>query len=820
VGTFWQDFRYAVRMLAKKPAFTAVAILSLTLGIGANTTIFTLVKAVFLQSVPIKDPSRVVVIFSTQQSKGSTALQFLPLSRPNAEDYREMNNVFSASTVIIQTGSTLTISGKDIALNNVALVTGEFFDLVGVQPKPGRGFLPDEDKTPGAKPVVVLSAALWKTQFGEDPNILGRTVLIGGTDYSVIGIAPANFHDLGTMGSPDVYIPMMMHDQVLTGVVKGWYDLRGARTSLMLARLKPGVSLSAARESLHALGTQLEKTYPKDNAGRNNDMLPMNQTFIPPNQRALFAKAGGLMMIVVGLVLLIACANVANLLLTRATQRRRELAIRLSMGASRWRLIRQLLTESLLLSVISGVLGIALAYFTKDLIWKLVPAGGADPDRSMDVRVLLFTMGLAIVASVIFGLIPALQASKTEQMAALRDRSDAPSGSSRWYGVRGILVMTQVAFSLIALVGAGIFIHSLRNAQQMDPGFEVKHELVMNINLAAQNYPQAHGEQFYRDVQEKISALPMVVSASIADVPPFNSNFQRTTFPQGVDQADPRNGKLTPTVSVTPGYFGTTGISLLNGREFTDHDDMQSQFVAVVNQALVDTMFAGQNPIGKHLHFLLQTWDVEIVGVAKTVKFQSLNEPPQPLVYFPMKQHYGPGVTIYVRTKGDPGAAKTSVLGVFKDLDPTLPVTRVLTGPETVDRVLAQAQLGAELLAGFGLLALLLAAIGTYGVMSYSVSQRTQEIGIRMALGAQRGDVLKLILGSGMAMVFGGVIAGLFLSYFLTSAVEDLLFGISAFDVPAFAATAGLLILIALVACWLPARRAMRVDPMIALRYE
>ncbi len=819
MGTFWQDFRYAVRMLAKKPSFTAVAILSLTLGIGANTTIFTLVKAVFLQSVPIKDPANVVAIFSTQQSKGTAQLQFLPLSRPNAEDYREMNNVFSASTVIMFSGTTLTVSGKDTPLF-VELVTGEFFDLVGVQPKPGRGFLPDEDKTPGAKPVVVLSAALWKTQFGEDQNIIGRTVLIGGTDYSVVGVAPANFHDLGSLGSPDAYIPMMMHDQILTGPIKGAYDQRGFRAASMIARLKPGISLSAARESLHQLGLQLEKTYPKDNAGRNNDMLPMNQTFIPPQQRALFAKAGGLMMLVVGLVLLIACANVANLLLTRATQRRRELAIRLSMGASRGRLIRQLLTESLLLSVISGILGIALAYFTKDLIWKLVPAGGADPDRSMDIRVLVFTMALAIVASVIFGLIPALQASKTEQMAALRDRSDAPSGSSRWYGIRGILVMTQVAFSLIALVGAGIFIHSLRNAQQMDPGFEIKHELVMNVNLASQQYPQARAEQFYRDVQEKISALPMVSSASLADVPPFGGNLQRTTFPQGVDQADPRNGKLTPTINVAPHYFGTLGISLLSGRDFTEHDDANSQMVAVVNQALVDTMFAGQNPIGKHLHFLLQTWEVEIVGVAKTVKFQALGEPPQPIVYFPLKQHYNPFATIYVKTKGDPTAAKTSVLSAIKTLDATLPVNNVRTGPEVMDRVLAQAQLGAELLAGFGLLALLLAAIGTYGVMSYSVSQRTQEIGIRMALGAQPGHVMKLILGSGMAMVGGGVIAGLILSYFLTSTVENLLFGIGAFDLPAFAATSGLLLLIALVACWIPARRAMRVDPMIALRYE
>jgi putative ABC transport system permease protein len=607
---------------------------------------------------------------------------------------------------------------------------------------------------------------------------------------------------------------------VLTGIVKDWYNQRGARTTLMMGRLKPGVSISAAQASLHALGTQLERTYPKDNAGRNNDMLPVNQTFIPPAQRALFAKAGGLMMLVVGLVLLIACANVANLLLTRATQRRRELAIRLSMGASRGRLIRQLLTESLLLAIISGGLGIACAYFAKDLIWKLVPAGGAQLDRSLDIRVLLFTMGLAIAASVFFGLIPALQASKTQQMAALRDRSDAPTGSSRWYGIRGILVMTQVAFSLIALVGAGVFIHSLKNAQQMDPGFETKHELVLNINLAAQHYSQPQGEQFYRQLLEKIPALPMVSSASLSDAPPFGGTFQRTTFPQGVDVSDPRNGKLTPTISVSPGHFATAGISMLHGRDFTDHDDPQSQMVAVVNQALADQMFNGQDPVGKHLHFLLQTWDVEIIGLVKTVKYLSLGEAPQPLVYFPLKQHYNAGVTVFVRTKGEPNAALTSVRSVVQGLDSTIPLRNLRSIPEVLNQVLAPAKLGAELLAGFGLLALLLAAIGTYGVMSYSVSQRTQEIGIRMALGAQRGHVLKLILSNGMAMVFGGVIAGLILAVFLTNAIEALLYGISAFDLPTFAATSALLLLIALVACWLPARRAMRVDPIIALRYE
>jgi predicted permease len=343
---------------------------------------------------------------------------------------------------------------------------------------------------------------------------------------------------------------------------------------------------------------------------------------------------------------------------------------------------------------------------------------------------------------------------------------------------------------------------------------------VMGINLASQKYSQAHAEQFYRDVLEKISALPMVSSASLADVPPFGGNLQRTTFPQGVDQADPRNGKLTPTINVAPHYFATLGISLLSGREFTEHDDANSQLVAVVNQALVDTMFPGQNAMGKHLHFLLQTWDVEIVGIAKTVKFQSLGEPPQPIVYFPLKQHYNPFATIYVRTKGDPTAAKTSVLSAIKDLDATLPVGGVRTGPEVIDRVLAQAQLGAELLAGFGLLALLLAAIGTYGVMSYSVSQRTQEIGIRTALGAQRSNVLAMVLKQGMSMALIGTFVGIALAFLLFRGLHTVLYGVQSTDLVTLAAVSALLLAVAFIASYVPALRATRVDPVIALRNE
>jgi predicted permease len=820
VETLWQDFRYAVRMLLKRPGFTVVAVLSLTLGIGANTTIFTLVKAVFLQSVPIKDASRVISLYSTQESKDGTQIQYLQLANLNAQDFREKNDVFSGSAIVIPTGADLDVSGKQVQVF-AELVNGNFFDVLGVQPRLGRYFLPDEDQTPGARPVVVLSTALWNTQFGADPKILGQNIRLNSQDYTVVGVAPADFHNIGVLQSPDAWIPMMMHDQVLTGTDKEWYTDRGARLVWMVGRLKPRVTFARAEASVHALATDLQREYPKDNSGRSVQLLPIDETNIQPQLRGIFRLAGTLMMVVVGLVLLIACANVANLLLARATQRQREIAIRQAMGASRSRLIRQLLTESLLLGLLAAGFGVLCAYWVRPVLFSLLLNNRPNLDVSIDARVLIFTLGLAVAATMLFGLAPALQASKPSQLTALRDRTDAPTGSTRWYGLRGALVMLQVAFSLIALVGAGLFIHSLRNAQQVDPGFETKHELVMFLNLGAEHYTQPQAEQFHREVLERVRALPMVAEASFSGAPPFGGGLQRTTFPDSVDTNDPRNGKLTPIVAVAPGYFSAAGIALRQGREFDDHDDANAAQVAVVNQALADNVWPGRDPLGKHLHFLGETWNVEVVGVVRTVKYQSLGEPPQPIVYFALKQHYSPFVTLYVRTRSDPNAALASVRSTVQSVDKTLPIRRVLAVSAWLDLVVLQApRMGAELLACFGLLALLLAAVGTYGVMSYSVNQRTHEIGVRMALGAQPGNVMRLMLGGGMAMVPAGVFIGLAISTALTRSLSSLLFNVGNFDLVTFTGTSALLLLVALVACWLPARRAMTVDPMIALRYE
>ena len=817
MGTLIQDLRYGLRMLRKSPGFVAVAVLSLMLGIGANTTIFTLAKGIFLQSIPVKDPARVVAFFSDQMSRKGPPQEYLPTPYLNAVDYRDDIQSFSGCSIVMFDGFNLTVSGRQQRVP-AQLVNANYFDLLGVHPILGRAFSPDDESS--ERPVTVISYALWKTRFGSDREILGKSIQLDQMEYSVIGVAPADFRGLA-LGNPDVWIPISLAEEVLTPQAKDFMHNRGFRLVSMVARLKPGVTLAQAQNEVHALGLQLQKQYPKVNGGRNETVVPINETSIPPQLHSVFALAGALMMVIVGLVLLIACANVANLLLARATQRQREIAVRLALGASRTRLIRQLLTESLLLALIAGALGIFCAYWAKSALLSFLPLGLVRQlDFTLDGRVIGFTLGLAIVATLIFGLMPALQASREDTIAALKDRTGAPTGGARWYGLRGVLVMIQVALSLIALVGAGLFVHSLRNAEQINPGFEVRHELTMVLNPGAAHYAQPQAEALYRDVVQRVHGLSMVASSTLSDAPPLGGGLEWTTFTDGVDMSDPRNGVLTPVVATTPGYFSTRGMTMLEGRDFTDADEANGAMVAIVNRAAANAFWPGQDPIGKHLHFITKTWVVTVVGEVNTAKYASLGEPPTAVVYWPLKQHYSDFVFLFVRTKGDPAKAIPTVRSVMRSLAPTVRLLGVETVEQTLDQSLTAPRVGAELLGTFGLLALILAAIGTYGVMSYSVNQRTNEIGIRMALGAQPSNVLRLILLNGMAMVFAGVVIGLGLSMLLAKSMNALLYGIGMFDPASFLSTAALLILVALGACWIPARRAMHVDPMVALRYE
>ena len=819
----FQDIRYALRTLAKNPGFTAIAVLSLTLGIGGTTTIFTLVKGVFLQNIPVKDPSTAVVVYSTQQTVDGKVTEYLQNAFLNAKDYRENNNAFAGLAMFMDAGDELEISGSAAPIfADVQLVNWDFFDVLGVRPVLGRNFAKDEDEIPDARPVVILSYALWNTKFAADAHIVGQSVRLNGADYNVIGVMPKEFQQVGAIGSPDLWAPMMMHDQLVTDARKDWFLSRRGRLVFMVGRLKAGVSFDAANISMRALSDHLAEEYPAENSGRNVVMVPLSETNVPPVQRSLFVLVSTLMMGIVILVLLIACGNVANLLLAREMQRRRELAIRLSLGASRWRLIRQLLTEGLMLGFVAAALGIFCAYGAIHFLWKLLPGGEPQGlNFSLDGRVVLFTLGLSVVATLIFGLAPSLQVSNPRQMSALRDRSDLPGGGGRWYGLRGILVMAQIAFSLIALVGSALFVHSLRNAEQLDTGFETKRELLVFLDPSRQNYRQERTEQYYRDAAEKVRALPAVADAGIANSAPFSVSATYTTFPEGVDTSDLRNASQFPVVAVGPGYFSAAGIPLLRGRDVNDFDDPEMDQVVVINQALADRLWKGQDPIGRRLTCLAgQTLQAEVIGVVGNVKVRTLEESPEPILYFSLKQMYFPNAVLYVRTKGDPNAALSSVRSAVQSLDRAIPLDQPVTVSSLMDQMVSGSRLAAELLMGFGALALLLAAVGTYGVMSYSVSQRTQEIGIRIALGAQRGDVLRLILQNGMAMVIAGVVAGLGLSVIFTRSINSLLYGIGSFDLASFFAAAAVLITVALVACWVPARRAMRVDPVVALRYE
>jgi predicted permease len=820
--TFVRDLKYTVRMLVKKPGFTLVAVLSLTFGIGANTTIFTLAKALFTQTVPVQEPDRLIVVYSNAVMRNGPPLQFLPMSYLNARDIRDKNDVFSGSSIAIPTGVNLVISGKQTTLF-CEMVNGNFFDVIGLQPALGRWFRADEDESPGAHPVVVISYALWNRQFGADPNITNRTIQINSQIYTIVGVTPKTFRNIFALGgglNPDFFIPIAMHGSALAGVQKQWLDERGARMVAMFGRLKPGVPIQQAESSLKNLAANLAKEYPVQNAGRGLMIMPISETTIPPLFQPVISLAATIMTVIVGLVLLIACANVANLLMVRGTERRREIAIRLSMGASRNRLIRQLLTESFLLALLAGVLGVVCAFATRSFALKFLPAGlPRNLDFGVDGSVLLFTLGLSILATILFGLMPALQSSRIDRLAILRDRSSTSSSSTRKFGLRSVLVAVQVALSLVALVGAGLFLHSLRNAKQINPGFEVNHGLTIFINFGVEHYPQPKIEQFFQESTGRLRTLPMMAGASFADIAPFSPGVQRSAFTDSAGMSDPRNGRTTPVCSVLPGFFSTAGMTLLQGRDFTDQDDAQGAQVAVINEAAARQFWPGQDPVAKHIYFLPNS-DVTVVGVVNTVKYQTLGEPPQAIIYFPLKQHPTPGVYLWVRTNGDPEMALPSIRSIVQSLDPELPITAVLPNSELVGRTLALPRLGAELVGGFGLLALALATMGIYGVMSYSVGQRTQEVGLRMALGAERGQVLRLIATDGMVMVLIGIVTGLVFSILLAHFMSTLLYGIGAFDALSFLGTSLLMILVALLACWIPARRASRVDPMVALRHE
>jgi len=821
VDSLLQDLRYALRMLRKSPGFTVVAVLTLALGIGANTTIFTVVNAVLLRPLPVEDPERLVAVLGTDARNSTAQQQFLPVSNLNYQDLRDKNDTLSGMAAFTGTGVSLTGGGNPEQLNST-LVSYNYFQVLGVHAVVGNTFDPEQAKKQGGYPVVLLSYGLWQRRFGGDRGIVGKSITLNQQPFTVIGVTPKNFQGTFVGPGPDIWIPDAEHDQVLTGLQKEWFMERRPLIMFAFGRLKPGVTMQQAEANLQTVAAQLAKEYPNDNDGRNVRLLPLAQTTVGPNGRQLFVKAGMMLMTVVGLVLLIACANLANLLLARGTDRRRELAVRMSLGATKTRLVTLMLSESFLLAFIGGGAGLALATGFRRVLLAFRPPflKPEDIDLSMDSRVLLFTLAVALLTALAFGMLPAWQAIRFSVNETLKEGGGRSGSAGGRHTMRSGLVVAEVVLSMIALVGSGLFLTSLHNAEQIDPGFETSKMLVMNFDLGAQNYTQAQGLEFYRRLMERLHAIPQVVDASVATDAPLGGGFARTVFPEGVDTNDKRNGILTSVNTVDTHYFQTTGTSILRGRSFEDTDQEGAPLVAVVNQAFADKFFPNQDPIGKRFRCWGETWILEIVGVARTAKVNSLGEDPTPVFYLPMKQHYAAAVTLHVRTAGDPMAALPTVRTAVQELDPQLPLVQVQTISQLLDQALWAARFGASLLLIFGLLALGLAAIGIYGVMSYNVQQRRQELGIRIALGAQKKDVLRLVLGQGLWLAGGGAAAGLVLAFFMARGVSALLFGVHALDPGTFLGVPLVLIGVALVACYIPARRATRVDPIVALRYE
>jgi len=824
--TLWQDIRYAIRMLTKNPAFSLVAILSLALGIGANTTIFTVVNAILLNPLPIKDVSRVMEVDTVDSKTRVTAANFekLGMSYPNFQDYARQTQLFSAMTGLVGPLPLTWSGGAEPRQLQAQMVSASYFDLLGLRPAAGRFFLPDEDTKPGGNNVVVVSYSLWTNKFGASPNTIGQVLTLNATPYTVIGVAPPGFKGTFTFNNAEeIWVPISMYPQVLAGFFKdNFNDRRFLAMTAAYGRLRDGVTMAAAEASLKTVAAGLESAFPKENAGRSVALTPLAEAAVGVNNRSQITLAGGLMMGIVGLVLLIACVNLANLLLAQAAGREKEIGVRAAMGASRGRVIQQLLTESMVLAFLSALAGLAIAYAGRTILWSFRPPfiRDSDLDLGFDSHVLLFTLSVALLTAVLIGVVPAFKAARPNLIEVLKvgGRGNTVGWASSPF--RSILVVTEIALALVALVGAGLFIRSMQNAQHIDPGFESSNLFLFNFDLGALHYDEGHGQQFFRAAIERAQTAPGVESATIADAPPLIGGFARTIFPEGQDEASGYRGTLTTINDIAPNFFETLRIPLAGGREFTDNDRATTKPVAIASEAMAKHFWPNENAVGKRFHFFGDPTLREIVGVVHNTVVNNIGEEPQPLAYLPLAQNYSPAVTMEVRTRGRPEGVISGVRSQVQSLDSNVALTNFLTVGELIGQGLWAPRMGAALLAVFGGLALLLAIIGVYGVLSYSVNQQTREIGIRMAMGAQTGRVLGLVVGQGMRLAAAGLILGLIVAFAAMRVMSSLLFGVSAHDPVTFVGVSLVLAGAAVLACYIPARRATKVDPIIALRYE
>ncbi len=810
--TFWQDLRHSIRLLRSRPGFTLTVVFTLALGIGANATIFTWIKAVLLASLPgIEQPEKLVEVWGATRNNSALSSSYVDYL-----DYRDQNKVLSGLIAHQVLPLNLGRSEKPERVWG-AIVSGNYFDVLGIKALIGRTFLPEEDRTPNTHPVVVIGYGLWERRFGADASVLGRTITLNEHDFTVIGVAPKDFASPFAGLALDVWTPVMMKDYV----ARPHFSLtdRGSRWLMVMGRLKPGATVPQAQANIAAIASHLEQEYPQTNEQLGVAVYSVMQS--PFSLKQNMRPALAILMAAVAVVLLIACANVANLLLTRAASRRKEIAVRLALGGSRGRLVWQMLTESFVLASLGAALGLAIAFWTARSLAAFLPpyASRASFDTRPDAVVFAFTLGLTVITTLLFGLAPTLHASKQDLVTAMKDNTATVGRGPRKVSLRHALVITQVALSMVALISAGLFVRSLREAYAADPGFDPRGVLLASFDPFLSGYDESRGREFYRRLVERVKTVPGIQSATLARRLPLTDGgiaFANVAI-DGYAPAKDEDMRLNYE-TVGPQYFQTMRIPFVHGRDFDERDQEGARGVVIINETMARRYWPGGDALGRRLK-LTKDW-LEIVGIAKDVKNRSLSEAPQPFLYLPLLQDYRSNMILVARTAIEPEKMSQSIRAEVAALDPEIPIFDFKTLEDHVGISLYLQRMAATLLSIFGLLALSLAAVGLYGVMAYTVSQRTRELGIRISVGAKQGDVLKLILGQGLTLAVIGMIGGLITALAVTRLSAHLLYGISAADPVTFTGIAALLFGVALAASYFPARRATRVDPMIALRMD
>ena len=806
-----KDIRYGVRGLLKHPGFTALIVLTLALGIGASTAIFSVVDSVLLRRLPYATADRIVAI-----QELNPAGKRVQVTSANFLDWRAQNTVFEHLAAIKQTTSNLALSDSAERIE-LAQTNANFFEVFGIKPQFGRLFIP-QDEQAGHEPVVVVSNALWQRRFGSDPSLVGKPITLDGKNYTVVGVGPAGFQypDKTEVWIPPLkLVPELWPNQDVT-------QTRGMGYLAAVATLKPGVSLPQAAGEMETITTRLRQQYPDTNNRRFNRVASLHEHLVGDTNKLLWLLLGA-----VTFVLLIGCANVANLLLASGASRQKEMAIRAALGASRARVVRQLFTESTVLALTGGTVGLLIAYWGVAGITKLLP--GDFPrlnEINLNLRVLGFTFAASVLTGILFGIVPALQISRSDVQEAIRETGRGVSGNRRQSRFRQALIVFEVALSVVLLVGAGLLFRSFLRLQSVNTGFVAEHVWTAKLTPSGPNYKnQADYDRFYNQILQKVSAVPGVQDAGVINTLPLDKGPTAGFRVDGRPVTTPDKWPGANYRAVSPNYFRAMGVPVLQGRAYTDRDNENSPRVMIVNQKLVDEEFSGENPIGKRITFggtdsnRQPVW-FEIVGVVANVRSLELREEPMAELYFAALQDYWPAMSLVVRSNVELTNLSASVRQIVNEVDKSVPVSNVQMMDHVVSASITQPRFNLFLLGLFSTVAMLLSAAGIYGITAYSVTQRTHELGIRIALGAQVSDVLKMILGQGMAVIGVGLVIGLAAAFGLVRLLRSFLFGVGEKDPFTFVAITLLLLFVALLACYIPARRATKVDPLEALRYE